>query len=679
MSESTPNTNFFEGLEERLLLSSVNPNQEDFGSIQTQVVEPRFLQSQIPIPTPQVQGIIDALQENPAFVSYAPSKWNPDRGQFPTKKTIRKDLANLQKAGFMGIVTYSLENTLAEIPRIAKEMGFEHVVAGLFYYNDETLQKEIQAAHAQLEHIDAFRLGSEGIFTRRYTINQLSQEIESLKESTGKPVFTSEPEHIYFQNPQLLEIGDIVFPNIHPWWANVPVEQAANFTKTRYDLMKLQTDTPIVISETWWPAKNKGEQLDQARYFEDLERKDIPFVQGEAFDQPWKKHHEVPKGGKPIGDKWGLFSKNGKPKQYASELDLSDYSGIATQKGSKITIEGTTKDDTIIVDGRNVQINNQHFKFPKNPKLVIVYGNDGDDYIDISKSGARGQLYGERGIDTLIGGPHQDLIMGGEGLDLIVGNGSNKKEDQLYQGDENDSLSQRFINVFNFASQIPPPIGEEPIPPEEPPEEPTPIPPLDPLFHVTFDDLESITNHGGAFRNSSYEFVPGVEGNALHLNDSNYLNLVGQITKHIPEGSIELYFKPTKTGGIADVIPGPGGGRFGIFSISGERVIFETHTGGAAQTWSKDPLKLNDWNHLVITWNTYPTSQDVNLSLNGVITSRNHTFRANLREESTLRLGANWWYGYAGEIFFDELSVYDKALTRDQMSSSYDSFLENLE
>ena len=78
--------------------------------------------------------VLTALTTFHYWVDYAPSynssadPYNPN----PTDTQIRSDLTNLYDEGFRGLVTYTLQGTYADIPKIAKSVGFDWVIAGIY-------------------------------------------------------------------------------------------------------------------------------------------------------------------------------------------------------------------------------------------------------------------------------------------------------------------------------------------------------------------------------------------------------------------------------------------------------------------------------------------------------------------------------------------------------------------
>ncbi|MFO0807245.1 MAG: calcium-binding protein [Gemmataceae bacterium] len=122
-----------------------------------------------------------------------------------------------------------------------------------------------------------------------------------------------------------------------------------------------------------------------------------------------------------------------------------------------LTINGTNGDDTITVSQTSTQIKVTVATVTTNfsafsTRLVVVFGYNGSDSIDLSGLacparvfggwgqdtilGGRGHdlIYGEAEDDSIDGGPGNDLIIGGQGNDLLLGNFGN---DEIFGDDAN--------------------------------------------------------------------------------------------------------------------------------------------------------------------------------------------------------------------------------------------------
>ena len=253
------------------------------------------------------------------WISFAPpAPFDPTRGVDSSVAQLRRALRQLAREGWRGLVTYSLDGALAEVPRLAREAGFDAVIAGLFWFDKAQLAREQRAALAQRRWIDAYIVGSEGLTNGRYTLASLRREIARLHAITGRPVATTEPVIAYQRIPALASVGDWAFPNIHPWFANHHTpEGAARWVRREYCSLRAHAPGRVwVIHESWWPTRGAdpaANPVNQVRFFRALLRTPLPMVLGEAYDQPWKQEGDV-------GPSWGWHYADMTPKPVISAL-----------------------------------------------------------------------------------------------------------------------------------------------------------------------------------------------------------------------------------------------------------------------------------------------------------------------------------------------------------------------
>lgn len=244
------------------------------------------------------------------WIAYAPTNFNPAKRGYPDEMSIRDDLAVLKNAGFNGIVTYGAQNSLASVPKIARELGFSGVIMGIWSLGNKS---ENDNAIRQKAYVDAYCVGNEG-YKVRYDINILRNAIKFIKTETAKPVATSEQIDDYFFDRDLIEAGDWLFPIAHPFVMGIDKPKfAVSWVQDRFQSFKkhLDKDIPILFKEAGYPTGGASGANEDAQelFFSLLEKTDLPFVYFEAFDQPWKPHL----GCEPY---WGLFDRNRNPKKF---------------------------------------------------------------------------------------------------------------------------------------------------------------------------------------------------------------------------------------------------------------------------------------------------------------------------------------------------------------------------
>jgi len=255
------------------------------------------------------------------WVAYSPPSANPNRGIEATPEAIREDLEVLGKAKLTGLVTYGCSGVMGrEFPGIAQEAGFKGLIMGIW---DPSSQQEIAAAVAAAKNpiVLGYCVGNEGLAEKgqkgRYTLEQLTAVMQSLRTRTGKPVTTAE-QYGDYSDERLLRLGDWMFPTVHPYFYHVREPLAAvKWTKAAYDDLKKRSGRFVLLKEVGLPTagdeEGKMSEAAQEKYYTELAKTDVKFVYFEGFDQPWKTHL-------PIEPHWGIFNADRTPKLLAARL-----------------------------------------------------------------------------------------------------------------------------------------------------------------------------------------------------------------------------------------------------------------------------------------------------------------------------------------------------------------------
>lgn len=279
------------------------------------------------------------------WIAYSPSTFDPSGKKPLLKSNVEADLEVLQRENFHGIVTYSCSPVrvqpadvqslsdeavgTADIPRIARQMGFRGIIAGVWNPTDENETAAVMQL-AKLNLIDAVCVGNEGLDVR-YDWNQLKQAMQAIRVSTGLPVTTTEQIEDYslsgLSDPEAV---DWLFPNIHPVFQNItdPLA-AARWTISRAQDLRKHADSnqggkrlPLLIKETGWPTQgfNHHSETTQKKFWEvfagQAREAGLRYVVFEAFDQPWKHENYM---GKDVGIHWGVNYSNREAKTVVND------------------------------------------------------------------------------------------------------------------------------------------------------------------------------------------------------------------------------------------------------------------------------------------------------------------------------------------------------------------------
>jgi exo-beta-1,3-glucanase (GH17 family) len=273
------------------------------------------------------------------WVAYSPSSSDPVKGVEASEQSIREDLTVLRKIGFTGLVTYGASGVMGrELPLVAQSMGFSGIILGVW---DPTDEAELDAAksHGKTSIVLGFCVGNEGL-GKRYDLSKLSRAIQELRKATGKPVTTTEEIDDY-SNANLLDLGDWVFPNVHPYFHNLLDPPAAvRWTKAAYDDLRRRTSKFVLLKEVGLPtagdSQRKLSEKSQEQFYTELAKTVVRFVYFEAFDQLWKNQI-------PVEPHWGIFRADRSPKQLALRLTVKS---ARPKADTKKATAGSTRPDT---------------------------------------------------------------------------------------------------------------------------------------------------------------------------------------------------------------------------------------------------------------------------------------------------------------------------------------------
>jgi exo-beta-1,3-glucanase (GH17 family) len=274
------------------------------------------------------------------WVDYSSPNPNPDGGYYqPTPESIYQDLLTLKKANFTGLITYGSAGIMGkQFLAIAQSLGYQGVIMGIWNPNAlDELNNAINAAGMPI--VLGYSIGNEGLSgpRDRYTISELCSAISGLRASTGKPATTSEDIEAYCRQPELLSIGDWLFPISHPYWHFTKYAlDAIQWEQDQFAALRDRTEHYIFFKEVGLPTAGAYglSEANQELYYRGLAQTEVPFAYFEGFDQPSKTQASVE-------PHWGIFHSDLKPKLIA--WDLMGYRLFTPEDNSANTGQGCSK------------------------------------------------------------------------------------------------------------------------------------------------------------------------------------------------------------------------------------------------------------------------------------------------------------------------------------------------
>ena len=165
----------------------------------------------------------------------------PAGDSYPTVEEIIQDL-QLLSGDARAIRTYSVDSTLAEIPRLAGIFDF-NVALGAWISDDEAdnaeeIAKLIRVYRENHRSVVRVIVGNEVLLRAERTVEQMIDYIKKVKSSVWAPVSLAEPWHVWLENPSLAQHVDYIAVHLLPYWEGIPLESAIDYIVMRYNQLQ---------------------------------------------------------------------------------------------------------------------------------------------------------------------------------------------------------------------------------------------------------------------------------------------------------------------------------------------------------------------------------------------------------------------------------------------------------
>jgi exo-beta-1,3-glucanase (GH17 family) len=179
----------------------------------------------------------------------------------PTVEEINADLALLANKTH-AVRTYTMEGSLAEIPRLARKHKL-NVTLGAWLDADAEksnaeLDKLISVARENYHNVVRVVVGNEAILRGDLKVDEIIPYLERARETLDIPVSTAEPWHVWLKYPELVDHVDYIAVHMLPYWEGVHVERAVDYVVDHINLLKASyPEKQIVIAEVGWPSNGR--------------------------------------------------------------------------------------------------------------------------------------------------------------------------------------------------------------------------------------------------------------------------------------------------------------------------------------------------------------------------------------------------------------------------------------
>ncbi len=257
-------------------------------------------------------------------VSFGPYEGDQDPNHNSTisEDQIRRKARQLRHSASMLRTFSSNENaSLDAVPRIADEFRM-CVAVGIWLdsntaTNNAEIEKGIETARTGC--VRYIIVGSEALLRGDLTLEQLLGYIEQVKLAIpGVLVTTGEIYPNWINNPELVDVVDVLFVNFYPFWEGIVIDRAIGALNFYYNEVAAIADgKEVIVSETGWPSCGDPvgnavpSEENAAFYFMNyaswLDATGVTGFYFEAFDEPWKGNY----GEGSRGACWGIRYEDG--------------------------------------------------------------------------------------------------------------------------------------------------------------------------------------------------------------------------------------------------------------------------------------------------------------------------------------------------------------------------------
>ena len=175
--------------------------------------------------------------ENVWGYSFSPFRegQDPTKNIYPSEQEIAADI-DLLSSHTTRLRTYSVRDSLGEIPRIAQEFGMT-VTLGIWISpdlvaNEYEINRAIDIANRD-RNIDMVVVGNEAVYRGDVTPEQLMEYIDRVRDAVKVRDTTAEPWHIWLKYPELADHVKVIAAHVLVYWEKEPSEHAVAGTLDR--------------------------------------------------------------------------------------------------------------------------------------------------------------------------------------------------------------------------------------------------------------------------------------------------------------------------------------------------------------------------------------------------------------------------------------------------------------
>jgi exo-beta-1,3-glucanase (GH17 family) len=285
---------------------------------------------------------------------------SPNYNSYPSVAEITQDLTNRVVFLASEITTYSMDNTLSNIPSLCSTYSIKcypcaYVSAAYLQDTTNQINALIAIGNQNYPATRGLVVGSESIL-QGYSPSTLISNINLARAAThtNVPVGTRDVPASFINNPALVAACDFIQADIYAYWAQVPIANAAAWTIQQWQaLTNAFPGKRVEIGEANWPTGGTNSfwnnpavvpsAANQGRFLSDFvamaNSNHIEYFIFELRDEPWKTQEGVGT----VETNWGILDAGGSKKQgLLNYLSTNFTVGISSTTSNSLSVSVRT-------------------------------------------------------------------------------------------------------------------------------------------------------------------------------------------------------------------------------------------------------------------------------------------------------------------------------------------------
>jgi exo-beta-1,3-glucanase (GH17 family) len=309
-------------------------------------------------------------------IGYSPFQGgqSPNYGTYPTVDEISYDLTNNLKYLASEIRTFGMDGTQSNIVGLCYQYNIKCFPCAYLNPDDPTdnsneLNALIAVANQNYPTTRGLIVGTEPLRIG-YDPNMLISNIDYVRAATHTniPIGTADITYYLADNPAVVANLDFVMINLHPYYAEVTITNAAAWTLGQYQYFCSQfPGKQVLIGETGWPTYGTNVYWSDPEVVPSVPNQEIYLSQFTALakqygieyfifdyrDELWKDQGE----GGTVEQNWGLFDTNSVKKASLVDFLATNFSismTIAKTNSTTMTVNTFENDPYTLLSTTNL-------------------------------------------------------------------------------------------------------------------------------------------------------------------------------------------------------------------------------------------------------------------------------------------------------------------------------------